>query len=78
MKAPPRSRFAPERATEAAVAKTCSRCHSDAAYMKQYGIPTDQFAKYITSVHHDALAVRGDLSNLIEALAIEFGRPGKR
>ena len=30
--------------------------------MKQYGIPTDQFAKYNTSVHHDALAVRGDLS----------------
>ena len=44
------------------VAKTCSRCHSDAAYMKQYGIPTDQFAKYVTSVHHDAMAVRGDLS----------------
>jgi hypothetical protein len=44
------------------VAKTCSRCHSDTAYMKQYGIPTDQFAKYSTSVHHDALAVRGDLS----------------
>jgi predicted CXXCH cytochrome family protein len=30
--------------------------------MKPYGIPTDQFAKYSTSVHHDALAVRGDLS----------------
>ena len=44
------------------VAKTCSRCHSDAAYMKQYGIPTDQFAKYNTSVHHDAMVVRGDLS----------------
>jgi len=44
------------------VAKTCSRCHSDAAYMKPYGIPTDQFAKYNTSVHHDALAIRGDLS----------------
>ena len=44
------------------VAKTCSRCHSDAAYMKPYGIPTDQFANYITSVHHEALAVRGDLS----------------
>ena len=44
------------------VATTCSRCHSDAKYMKQYGIPTDQFARYNTSVHHDALAVRGDLS----------------
>ena len=44
------------------VAKTCSRCHSDSVYMKPYGIPTDQFANYSTSVHHDALAVRGDLS----------------
>ena len=44
------------------VAKTCSRCHSDAAYMKPYGIPTDQFAKYSTSVHHEAMVVRGDLS----------------
>jgi hypothetical protein len=44
------------------VATTCSRCHSDAAYMKPYSIPTNQFAKYNTSVHHDALAVRGDLS----------------
>jgi predicted CXXCH cytochrome family protein len=44
------------------VATTCSRCHSDAVTMKPYGIPTDQFARYNTSVHHDALAVRGDLS----------------
>lgn len=44
------------------VATTCSRCHSDANYMKPYSIPTDQFARYNTSVHHDALAVRGDLS----------------
>src|SRR6516162_5426689 len=44
------------------VANTCARCHADANYMKGYSIPTDQFAKYSTSVHHDALAVRGDLS----------------
>src|SRR6266536_1454483 len=44
------------------VAETCSRCHADAAYMKGYSIPTDQFAKYSSSVHHQALAVRGDLS----------------
>src|SRR6516165_7356284 len=44
------------------VAQTCGRCHADANYMKGYPIPTDQFAKYSTSVHHDALAVRGDLS----------------
>jgi len=44
------------------VAQTCSRCHADAAYMKAYSIPTDQFEKYSASVHHDALVVRGDLS----------------
>jgi len=44
------------------VATTCSRCHSNASYMKPYSIPTDQFANYSKSVHHDALAVRGDLS----------------
>jgi hypothetical protein len=44
------------------IAQTCSRCHADAAYMKGYSIPTDQFSKYSGSVHHDALVVRGDLS----------------
>ena len=44
------------------IANTCARCHADADYMKGYGIPTNQLAQYNTSVHHDALAVRGDLS----------------
>lgn len=44
------------------VAKTCSHCHADAAYMKPYKIPTDQYAKYSTSVHHEDLMVRGDMS----------------
>lgn len=44
------------------IAETCARCHADASYMKSYSFPTDQFAQYKTSVHHDALAVRGDLS----------------
>jgi len=44
------------------VASTCAHCHADAAYMKGYGIPTDQFAQYNTSVHHEDLMVRGDLS----------------
>lgn len=44
------------------IAQTCAHCHGDAAYMKGYPIPTDQFAKYSVSVHHEALAVRGDLS----------------
>jgi len=44
------------------VANTCARCHADANYMKPYGIPTDQFAKYSASVHHEAITARGDLS----------------
>ncbi|MBZ5702477.1 MAG: cytochrome c3 family protein [Acidobacteriia bacterium] len=44
------------------VAQTCSRCHADAAYMKSYAIPTDQFAKYKGSVHYEAMTMRGDLS----------------
>ena len=44
------------------VANTCASCHADADYMKGYPIPTDQFAKYRTSVHYQALMVRGDLS----------------
>ncbi len=44
------------------VANTCARCHADAAYMSAYKIPTNQFAEYGKSVHHDALVVRGDLS----------------
>jgi predicted CXXCH cytochrome family protein len=44
------------------VAQTCAHCHSNAEYMRGYKIPTDQFALYAKSVHHDALVVRGDLS----------------
>ncbi len=44
------------------VATTCSRCHADAAYMKGYSIPSDQFASYSASVHHKAMVERGDLS----------------
>lgn len=44
------------------VARTCSKCHANAEYMKDYKIPTNQFALYSTSVHHEALTVRGDLS----------------
>lgn len=44
------------------VANTCSRCHSDRERMASYKIPTDQFANYSASVHHEAQAVRGDLS----------------
>jgi len=44
------------------IANTCARCHADAQYMKGYSIPTDQFALYAKSVHHEALTARADLS----------------
>jgi hypothetical protein len=44
------------------VAQTCARCHSDAEHMRSYGIATTQLADYEASVHHKALAQRGDLS----------------
>jgi predicted CXXCH cytochrome family protein len=42
--------------------ETCARCHANAAQMKGYSLPTDQFDKYRRSVHWEALAQRGDLS----------------
>lgn len=39
---------------------TCSRCHSNAEYMKGYGIPTDQFEKFSKSVHGLALLKKHD------------------
>jgi predicted CXXCH cytochrome family protein len=41
---------------------TCGACHSNAEYMADYGIPTDQVAKYTKSVHGEALFVKKDLS----------------
>jgi predicted CXXCH cytochrome family protein len=44
------------------VVETCGRCHVDADYMKSYSLPTDQLAKYMTSVHAEALFKKLDLS----------------
>jgi Cytochrome c3 len=35
------------------VVKTCSKCHSDAEYMKKFNpaLPVDQYEKYLTSIH---------------------------
>jgi predicted CXXCH cytochrome family protein len=44
------------------VAQTCANCHAKREYMKAYKIPTDQFSLYSSSVHHEALVVRGDSS----------------
>jgi len=39
---------------------TCSHCHSDSLYMKEYRIPTDQFKKFSMSVHGVALLQKHD------------------
>jgi len=43
------------------VTKTCSSCHSNALYMKQFNpsLPVDQYEKYLTSVH-GGLNTKGD------------------
>jgi predicted CXXCH cytochrome family protein len=42
--------------------QTCARCHADSEHMQNYGIPTDQLAKFERSVHWQAVSVRRDLS----------------
>lgn len=44
------------------VAETCSKCHASVDYMRGFGIPNDQYAKYKTSVHAQALYDKQDLS----------------
>lgn len=39
---------------------TCSNCHSNVEYMKEYKIPTDQFEKFSKSVHGNALFKKHD------------------
>jgi predicted CXXCH cytochrome family protein len=41
---------------------TCSHCHSNSAYMKEYNIPTDQFDKFAGSVHGIALLKKNDVA----------------
>lgn len=44
------------------IPQTCAKCHGDAAYMKEYGIPTDQYDKFTRSVHGAALLQKHDVS----------------
>lgn len=44
------------------IADNCGKCHADAAYMSDYGIPTDQVSEYKKSVHANMLYEKGDLS----------------
>jgi len=39
---------------------TCATCHSDAAYMRGYKLPSDQLEKFSGSVHGVALLKKGD------------------
>ncbi len=41
---------------------TCSACHSDAEYMKEYDIPKNQFERYSVSVHGMKLLEERDIS----------------
>jgi hypothetical protein len=43
------------------VPKLCASCHADAAKMEPYGIPTDQYEVYETSVHGVALLENADV-----------------
>ncbi len=42
------------------IPKTCSSCHADKEYMKDYPIPTNQMEEYASSVHGEALLKKGD------------------
>lgn len=44
------------------VADTCAKCHGNAEYMSGFKIPSDQVAKFKTSVHANALYQKQDLS----------------
>ena len=46
------------------VAETCSRCHSDVKRMHANGrtFPVDQYARWTTSVHANAMLKKGDLT----------------
>lgn len=44
------------------VAETCAKCHSEAARMAEFNIPTDQYTNYKKSVHAKALYERQDLT----------------
>jgi len=42
------------------IIKTCSTCHSDASYMKEYKIPTSQYEGYLQSYHGRLLLEKND------------------
>lgn len=43
------------------IPSTCATCHSDAQYMRGYGVPSDQLQKFSKSIHGVALLQKKDL-----------------
>jgi predicted CXXCH cytochrome family protein len=58
---PPKDPRSPVHA--ARVAETCGRCHNNVELMRAYGLPSNQYAGYKTSVHAHALYDKGDVSS---------------
>lgn len=46
--------------SRAQTVELCGTCHSDVERMRQYQIPTDQYAKYRSSVHGEQLLAKND------------------
>ena len=44
------------------IPKVCGNCHSDSKLMSKYGLPTDQYESYVSSVHGVALLKKEDIS----------------
>lgn len=44
----------------ALIPRICGGCHSDVERMRQYNLPTDQYTKYMNSVHGERLKSEGD------------------
>ncbi len=45
------------------IAATCDRCHGNNTLMSAYGLPVGQFEEYKTSVHGNALYLKGDMGS---------------
>ncbi|MFQ6082690.1 MAG: hypothetical protein ACE5WD_04950 [Candidatus Aminicenantia bacterium] len=44
------------------IPETCAQCHSNSKLMGKYGLPSNQYEEYLTSVHGKALLEKGTLA----------------
>lgn len=42
------------------IPKTCSKCHADEEYMKEYNLPVNQYQQFVNSVHGKSLLEKKD------------------